>query len=230
MLGGDFYPDNRHVGLALFDLDNTLIGGDSDYLWGCFLAEQGIVDGAHYERENQRFYDQYRAGKLDIHEFLRFQLKPLAEHDMPTLRQWRSAYIEEKVRPILLPLAHSLLDEHRARGDIVVIITATNSFITRPIADLYGVEYLLATEPEIIDDRYTGNVRGVPCFQHGKVEKLGDWLEANNADLEDSWFYSDSHNDLPLLNQVARPVAVDPDDILHQHAVAHDWRIMSLRS
>jgi HAD superfamily hydrolase (TIGR01490 family) len=230
MLGGVFIRTEKPVGLALFDLDNTLIGGDSDYLWGCFLAEQGIVDGARYERENQRFYDQYKAGELDIHEFLRFQLRPLAEHDMPTLRQWRSAYIEEKVRPILLPLAHSLIGEHRDRGDTVVIITATNSFITRPIADLYGVEYLLATEPEIIDDRYTGNVDGVPCFQHGKVEKLNAWLGVNNTDLQDSWFYSDSHNDLPLLNRVARPVAVDPDDILQQHALEHDWRIMSLRN
>ena len=230
MLGDVFYPDGKPVGLALFDLDNTLIGGDSDYLWGCFLAEQGIVDGAFYERENQRFYDQYKAGELDIYEFLRFQLKPLAGHDMPTLRQWRADYVEEKVRPILLPLAHSLLDDHRAQGDIVVIITATNSFITRPIADLYGVEYLLATEPEIVDDRYTGNVDGIPCFQHGKVEKLDAWLGENSIGLEHSWFYSDSHNDLPLLKRVTCPVAVDPDDILRQHAVEHDWRIMSLRN
>ena len=230
MLGGVFLPDSEPVGLALFDLDNTLIGGDSDYLWGCFLAEHGIVDGAFYERENQRFYDQYKAGELDIHEFLRFQLKPLAEHDMPALRQWRAEYVEEKVRPILLPLAHSLLDRPREQGDTVVIITATNSFITRPIADLYGVEYLLATEPEVVDDRYTGNVDGIPCFQHGKVEKLDAWLGDNDAGLEDSWFYSDSHNDLPLLNRVTRPVAVDPDDILRQHAVEHDWQIMSLRN
>jgi HAD superfamily hydrolase (TIGR01490 family) len=217
------------LGLALFDLDNTLIGGDSDYLWGCFLAEHGIVDGAVYERENQRFYDQYKAGELDIHEFLRFQLKPLAEHDMATLRDWREAYIEEKIRPILLPQAQQLLDGHRDRGDTVLIITATNSFITRPIADLYGVEYLLATEPELVHERYTGKVDGIPCFQHGKVEKLDNWLGANDSDLADSWFYSDSHNDLPLLNRVTRPVAVDPDDILRQHAVEHDWRIMSLR-
>ena len=229
MLGGVFLPGNRPVSLALFDLDNTLIGGDSDYLWGCFLAEHGIVDGAVYERANQRFYDQYKAGVLDINEFLRFQLKPLAEHDMHTLEQWRSQYIDEKITPILLPKAQTLIDEHRSRGDTPVIITATNSFITRPIAGLYGVEYLLATEPEIINDRYTGNVAGAPCFQDGKVDNITTWLAAASETLADSWFYSDSHNDLPLLNRVTHPVAVDPDDILQQHASEHDWQVMSLR-
>jgi len=217
------------VGIALFDLDNTLIAGDSDYLWGCFLAEHGIVDGAEYAQANQRFYDQYKAGELDIHEFLRFQLQPLADHDMETLQQWRMAYIAEKIEPVLLPRARDLIEEHRRQGHTLAIITATNRFITGPIAALYGVDELLATEPEIIDNRYTGAIRDVPCFQEGKVRKLGDWLAANGYTLEDSWFYSDSHNDLPLLNEVTHPVAVDPDEILKHHAQTHGWRIISLR-
>jgi len=217
------------VGIALFDLDNTLIAGDSDYLWGCFLVEQGIVDGEIYERENQRFYDLYKRGELDIHEFLDFQLRPLAEHDMETLQRWRQQYIEEKITPILLPRAHALLDSHRQQDDTLVIITATNRFITGPIAALYGIDHLLATEPEISNARYTGKITGVPCFQEGKVARLQGWLIEHGETLEDSWFYSDSHNDLPLLREVTRPVAVDPDEILRHHADAHAWPVISLR-
>lgn len=217
------------MSLALFDLDNTLIGGDSDYLWGCFLAERGIVDGEYHERENQRFYDQYQAGVLDIHEFLRFQLRPLAEHDMATLYALRGEYIAEKIQPILLPGAQRLIEEHRQRGDTPVIITATNRFITGPIAELYGVEQLLATEPESVAGRFTGAVQGIPCFREGKLHKLENWLRASGRDLEGSWFYSDSHNDLPLLNAVSHPVAVDPDEILRRHAQTHGWQVISLR-
>jgi HAD superfamily hydrolase (TIGR01490 family) len=217
------------VGLALFDLDNTLIAGDSDYLWGCFLVEQGIVDGAHYERENRRFYDQYRVGELDIHEFLDFQLRPLAEHGLETLQQWRQQYIDEKISPILLPRAHELVERHRQQGDTLVVITATNRFITTPIVEMYEIPHLLATEPELQDNQYTGRVAGTPCFQDGKVERLDDWLADSQQSLNDSWFYSDSHNDLPLLNRVTHPVAVDPDEILEQHAREHDWPVISLR-
>ena len=217
------------MGLALFDLDNTLIAGDSDYLWGCFLVEQGIVDGAHYERENRRFYDQYRVGELDIYEFLDFQLRPLAEHGLDTLQQWRKQYVEEKISPILLPRAHELIDRHRQQGDTLVVITATNRFITTPIVALYDIPHLLATEPELQDEQYTGRVAGTPCFQDGKVERLDDWLADNQQSLDESWFYSDSHNDLPLLNRVTHPVAVDPDEILEQHAREHDWPVISLR-
>lgn len=220
---------SRPVGIALFDLDNTLIAGDSDYLWGCFLVEQGIVDGVAYERENRRFYDLYKRGELDIHEFLDFQLRPLAEHDMETLLAWRRQYIEEMITPLMLPGAHALLDRHRQQGDTLVIITATNRFITGPIARLYGVDHLLATEPEVRNDRYTGKITGLPCFQDGKVTWLQGWLAAHGETLADSWFYSDSHNDLPLLGKVSRPVAVDPDDILAQHAASHGWPIISLR-
>ncbi len=217
------------MALALFDLDNTLLDGDSDYLWGCFLAEHGIVDAEAYESENQRFYDQYLEGSLDIHEFLRFQLKPLATHKRVQLEAWREQYLVEKIDPILLPRARALLDKHRAQGNQLLIITATNRFITEPIAKRYGVDQLLATEPEIVAGEYTGAVNGTPCFQIGKVEQLHHWLEKENQTLEGSWFYSDSHNDLPLLEQVEHPVAVDPDDKLKSHARAMGWPITSLR-
>lgn len=217
------------MGIALFDLDNTLIAGDSDYLWGCFLVEQGIVDGECYERENRRFYDLYKAGRLDIHEFLRFVLQPLAAHDMTQLVLWREQYIEQKIEPILLPKARALIERHRDAGDTLLIITATNSFITTPIAALYGIDHLLASQPELIDDRFTGRITGIPCYRHGKVEVLQQWLDAHRATLDDSTFYSDSHNDLPLLNAVTRPTAVDPDEILANHARQQDWPVISLR-
>ena len=217
------------MGIALFDLDNTLIAGDSDYLWGCFLAENGIVDGAAHERQNRHFYDQYMAGELNIYEFLNFQLRPLAAHDMPTLQHLRERYITEKILPILLPKAQQLIDKHRQQGHLPVMITATNRFITSPIARLFGIDHLLATEPEISNDRYTGKVTGTPCFQEGKVENLAGWLKEHAETLTDSWFYSDSHNDLPLLNRVTHPVAVDPDEILRRHALEQGWNIVSLR-
>ena len=217
------------MGIALFDLDNTLIAGDSDFLWGCFLVEQGIVDAALYERANQRFYDQYRVGELDIHEFLDFQLRPLSEHNIDTLQQWRNQYVEEKISPILLPRAQALIDRHRQQGDTLVVITATNRFITGPIVELYDIPHLLATEPEMLNDQYTGKVAGTPCFQDGKVERLSGWLAENQQSLRNSWFYSDSHNDLPLLSKVTHPVAVDPDEILERHAGDNDWPIISLR-
>jgi HAD superfamily hydrolase (TIGR01490 family) len=217
------------MALALFDLDNTLLDGDSDYLWGRFLVEHGIVDGEFYESENQRFYDQYLDGSLDIHEFLRFQLKPLASHSRAQLEHWRDKYLAEMIDPILLSKARDLLEEHRARGDELLIITATNRFITEPIALRYGIAELLATEPEIINGEYTGGVSGTPCFQAGKVERLNAWLKQNQRDLRGSWFYSDSHNDLPLLERVDHPVAVDPDSKLKAHADQRGWPIISLR-
>lgn len=217
------------MSLTLFDLDNTLLEGDSDYLWGRFLIEQGIVDGERYERENQRFYDEYRNGTLDIHQFLAFMLQPLAEHPLEQLLIWRERFLAEKIEPILLPKAVALLERHRAGGDTLLIITATNRFITAPIAERLGVANLLATEAEFVDGRYTGRSLGTPCFQQGKVERLNAWLAETGHDLADSWFYSDSHNDLPLLGQVTHPVAVDPDPILHEQAQARGWPIISLR-
>ena len=217
------------MALALFDLDNTLLDGDSDYLWGCFLVEQGKVDREYYETENQRFYDQYLRGSLDIYEFLRFQLKPLATHKRSQLERWREKFLTEKIDPILLAKARDLVEQHRTRGDDLLIITATNRFITEPIARRYGVSHLLATEPEIVDGEYTGQITGTPCFQAGKVERLQAWLEQHHQDLAGSWFYSDSHNDLPLLELVDHPVAVDPDATLKSHANRLGWPIISLR-
>lgn len=217
------------MSLAIFDLDNTLLGGDSDYLWGRFLVEQGHVDGDYYERENQRFYDEYKAGTLDIFEFLRFSLKPLAEHDMATLQQWHRQFMEQKIAPIMLPKAIALLQKHRDAGDYLLIITATNHFVTAPIAETLGVDHILATEPEVAAGRYNGEVAGTPCFQQGKVTRLNEWLAQSGQNLADSWFYSDSHNDLPLLEMVSHPVAVDADETLAAHAEAKGWPHISLR-
>ncbi len=217
------------MSLALFDLDNTLLSNDSDYLWGQFLVEQGLVDGEFYERENQRFYDAYRAGTLNIHAFLAFMLKPLTEHPLPELLAWRAQFMREKIEPIILPKALALLDRHRTANDTLLIITATNRFITEPIAARLGIANLLATEIELIDGRYTGRALGTPCFHQGKVERLQQWLAETGYDLHKSWFYTDSRNDLPLLNLVAHPVAVDPDQTLAEHAAAHGWPIISLR-
>ncbi len=217
------------MALALFDLDNTLLGGDSDYLWGQFLVEHGIVDGELYASENQRFYDQYLQGCLDIHEFLRFQLQPLANHSRRQLEAWRTDYLQEKITPILLGKAQELIESHRSKGDETVIITATNRFITEPIAACFGIHNLLATEPELKHGEYTGGVSGLPCFQHGKVERLRTWLQQSGHHLDDSYFYSDSHNDLPLLELVDHPVAVDPDDKLTAIATERGWSVISLR-
>jgi len=217
------------MSLSIFDLDNTLLNGDSDYLWGQFLAEQGIVDGPSYERKNQEFYDQYKQGSLDIYEFLAFSLKPLSEHPLEKLLALRERFMHDKILPIMLDKAKQLVDEHRSRGNTLMIITATNRFVTQPIADALGIPHLLATDPEMINDQYTGKVAGIPCFQEGKVSRLQHWLTKNTADLTDSWFFSDSHNDIPLLDIVTHPVAVDPDPALQDYAHAKHWDIISLR-
>ena len=217
------------MALAIFDLDNTLLAGDSDYLWGRYLAENHIVDPEHYHETNLAFYRDYQAGRLDIGAFLRFVFQPLADNSMEDLLRWRADYLQQKIKPIILNKGIELIEHHRAQGDIPLIITATNSFITSPIAQLLGIEHLIATEPAFVDGRYTGEVAGVPSFQHGKVTRLNDWLEQYGYDLRGSFFYSDSHNDLPLLEQVDTAVAVDPDDILKSVAKQRGWKILSLR-
>lgn len=217
------------MALAIFDLDNTLLNGDSDYLWGRFLAEQGRVDGEAYERENHRFYEEYKSGQLDIREFLAFSLRPLSEIPLPELTELHRRFMAQEIRPRITAAARALLDKHRARDDFLLIITATNRFITEPIAKELGVDELLATDPEQIDGRYTGQVSGIPCFREGKVQRLEQWLKQSGQNLADSWFYSDSHNDLPLLERVPHPVAVDPDETLADHASARGWPILSLR-
>ena len=218
------------MSLAIFDLDNTLIADDSDYLWGQFLVDQGIVDKSHYESANAKFYDDYKQGTLDIVEFLRFSLQPLADNNPEQLYQWRAQFIEEAIKPLMLKSAQQLIDKHKSRGDTLLVITATNRFVTEPIVKLYGIENLLATTPEFIDGRYTGGFNGIPCFREGKVKLLEAWLKNSTETMQDSWFYSDSHNDLPLLKLVDNPVAVDPDEKLTEFANAANWPIISLRN
>jgi len=217
------------MSLAIFDLDNTLIADDSDYLWGQFLVDQGIVDKQQYEEANAKFYEDYKLGTLDITEFLHFSLAPLANNTPEQLYQWREQFVEEIIKPILLKPAIRLINKHRYKGDTVMVITATNRFVTEPIVKLYGIDNLLATTPEFINGQYTGNFEGIPCFQEGKVKLLEEWLENSTETLENSWFYSDSHNDLPLLKLVGNPVAVDPDEKLRIYAEQQGWSIMSLR-
>jgi HAD superfamily hydrolase (TIGR01490 family) len=217
------------VKLALFDLDNTLLAGDSDFEWAQFLIDQGVLDREVYEARNQEFYDQYKAGTLDIYEFLDFQLKPLSRHPRTVLEAWHREYMQLRILPMVRDSARDLVERHR--GDLRAVITATNSFVTAPIAREFGIEHLIATEPEQQDGEFTGQVTDVPCFREGKVERLERWLESQGRALESfeqSWFYSDSHNDLPLLARVTHPVAVDPDDTLRVHAQAHGWPVISL--
>jgi HAD superfamily hydrolase (TIGR01490 family) len=214
--------------LAIFDLDNTLLAGDSDYLWGRFLVEKGLVDSENYERENERFYQQYKAGQLDIHEFLRFSLAPLRQHPPQVLNRLRDEFIETRISPLVTNTARQLVEKHREAGDTLLIITATNAFVTHPIATLFGIENLIATEPETLDGHFTGDVEGEPSFREGKVTRLQQWLEKNAATLQGSWFYSDSHNDLPLLERVDNPVAVNPDETLAEVAKSRQWPILQL--
>jgi HAD superfamily hydrolase (TIGR01490 family) len=217
------------MNLALFDLDNTLLAGDSDFEWAQFLIEQGVLDREVYEAQNQLFYDQYKAGTLDIHEFLDFQLMPLSRHPRMVLDQWHAQYMIQKIYPMLRASARALVKKHM--WDTRVVITATNSFVTAPIARLFDVEHLIATEPEHVDGEFTGGVSGIPCFKEGKPARLQAWLAARGETLASynrSWFYSDSHNDLPLLELVTDPVAVDPDDTLRAHAQARGWPILTL--
>ncbi|MGB1741943.1 MAG: HAD family hydrolase [Cycloclasticus sp.] len=217
------------MSLTIFDLDNTLISDDSDHLWGEFLVEKKLVDGDHYAKANTQFYNDYCRGKLDINEYLQFALAFLAEHPTDKLYQWRDQFIEEKIHPLVLPAAQGLVEKHRDKGDTLMVITATNRFVTEPIVELFGIDTMLATEPEFINDRYTGQYIGMPCYQEGKVSRLTDWLAQHQLDLSNSTFYSDSHNDIPLLKTVTNPIAVDPDETLKQYANKHHWPIITLR-
>ena len=222
----------RMMELALFDLDNTLLAGDSDYEWAQFLIERGVLDRAAYEARNDEFFRQYQAGTLDILEFLDFQLAPLARHPRDALDAWHVEFMAAKIRPMIAPRARALVDQHMRSGALCAIVTATNSFVTAPIARELGIEHLIATEPEERDGAFTGKVAGIPCFREGKVVRLEQWLAGMGLSLEGfsaSWFYTDSHNDLPLLERVTRPVPVDPDDTLRRMAESRGWRSVSLR-
>ena len=218
--------------LTLFDLDNTLLDGDSDYEWAQFLIEQGVLERASYEQRNQQFFDQYKAGTLDIYAFLDFQLAPLAQFPRTQLDAWHALFMAQKILPKITPAARKLVQDGVGDSSYCAIVTATNSFVTAPIAREFGVAHLVATEPEQIAGRYTGRVSGTPCFREGKVARVNEWLAALGkrwSDFSETRFYSDSHNDLPLLQLVSRPVAVNPDHKLRQAALADGWDIIALR-
>ena len=217
------------VNLTLFDLDNTLLSGDSDFEWAQFLIEKGVLDREVYEARNNEFYERYKDGTLDIHAFLDFQLKPLARHPRRVLDEWHREFMRVKILPIVRARGRELVNSHRA--DLCAIVTATNSFVTAPIAREFGIDHLIATEPAHVDGEFTGEVTGAPCFRDGKVTQLEHWLAGRGrtlASFAQSRFYSDSLNDLPLLARVTHPVAVDPDDTLRAHAAKHGWQILSL--
>ncbi|MCO5108059.1 MAG: HAD-IB family hydrolase [Burkholderiaceae bacterium] len=217
--------------LALFDLDLTLLPIDSDYEWARFLIRLGVVDGAEYERRNDLFFEQYHAGTLDIHEFLAFQLAPLAAHPLGQLQAWHRQFMDEVIGPAIRPAARALVDRHRERGDLCAIVTATNEFVTAPIARAFGVEHLIATGIELRDDRYTGRPRGTPSFREGKVRRTDEWLASlgrNWAGFARSYFYSDSVNDVPLLERVTDPVATNPDPRLTALAGERGWPVIRL--
>jgi HAD superfamily hydrolase (TIGR01490 family) len=220
------------LNLALFDLDNTLLAGDSDYNWSLFLIRQGLLDAKTHHDRNEQFYQDYKNGSLDIIEFLKFQLVPLSQHKKKFLDELHLKYMEEVIRPMMTVKAQELVDQHKAAGDLCVVITATNSFVTKPIATAYGIENLIGSDPEMKDGEYTGGVSGTPSFQEGKVTRIKEWLANQGKSLDDfekSYFYSDSHNDLALMKIVSDPVAVNADDILSTYAKEQGWPHISLR-
>ncbi|CAM8297112.1 HAD family hydrolase [Candidatus Methylopumilus planktonicus] len=220
------------MNLALFDLDNTILAGDSDYNWSRFLIQEGYLDGAIHAEKNEKFYADYKAGILDIYAFVEFQFKPLARNPRTVLNQLLKKYVEEVIKPMITEKARALVKKHQDEGDLIIVITATNSFITKPIAELFGIENLIGTDPEEKEGEFTGKVSGLPSFKEGKVTRLEAWLKGKNlslASFEKSYFYSDSHNDLPLMQKVTHPVAVDSDDVLSEYAKSKGWPQISLR-
>ncbi len=220
------------MNLALFDLDNTILAGDSDYNWSRFLIQEGYLDGAIHAEKNEKFYADYKAGTLDIYAFVEFQFKPLARNPRTVLNQLLKKYVEEVIKPMITEKARALVKRHQDEGDLIIVITATNSFITKPIAELFGIENLIGTDPEEKEGEFTGKVSGLPSFKEGKVTRLEAWLKGKNlslASFENSYFYSDSHNDLPLMQKVTHPVAVDSDDVLSEYAQSKGWPQISLR-
>lgn len=217
------------MGLAIFDLDNTLLAGDSDHAWGEFLCDRGYVDAVEYRARNDQFYADYVSGQLDVLAYQNFCQEILGRTELTTLQAWHKEFMQDYIEPMILPKGEALIAEHRAAGDFIMMITATNSFITGPIAKRLGMDHLIATECGMQDGRYTGQLVGVPSFQAGKITRLNSWLADNQANLLDSHFYSDSHNDLPLLEKVTRAVAVDPDERLRAIALERGWDVLSLR-
>ena len=220
---------NSASSLAIFDLDNTLLAGDSDHAWGEFLCANGHVDAQQHQQLNDQFYQAYCDGDLDIDAYLKFALSAIAGKTPAELSQLHADFMQQFIQPMRLKKADALLQQHRKKGDFLLIITATNDFITAPIAQALGVDDLIASQAEIINGVYTGKPTGIPSFQDGKVARLKQWLSDRDFSLEAAYFYSDSHNDLPLLSAVGHPIAVDADETLQQHAVQMDWPSISLR-
>ncbi len=217
------------MSLAIFDLDNTLLRGDSDHAWGEFLVAQGLVDAEQYRKMNDYFYRQYQLGSLDVVAYQTFVLAEIKDRHLDEVYGWRTQFMAEVIEAMILPKAEALVAQHREAGDQLLIITATNDFITAPIAKRFGIDALIATQAELANERYTGNLVGTPSYQDGKIVRLEAWLKDQAIDMKGAWFYSDSHNDLPLLKQVDNPVAVDPDDILRDFAKLQNWDMISLR-
>ena len=220
--------------LALFDLDNTLLAGDSDHAWGEFLIERGLVDADSHRAANDAYYQNYLAGELDIHDYVNFTVAPVMSYTEEERNQLHDAFMQKAIRPMILPKSRALIESRQVRGDTCIIITATNDFITAPIAKELGVDILIATQLETIEGKLTGKIQGEPCYHEGKVKKLAVWMQqeacrGHHFDLSSAVFYTDSINDLPLLEQVSEPVAVDPDDSLKREAQARQWKVISLR-
>lgn len=217
------------MALAIFDLDNTLIAGDSDHSWGEFLVSKGKVDSDHYQTMNDRFYADYKTGQLDIFAYLEFSLEPLTRMSQAEHQHLQQQFMQDVIAPMMLSKAKDLVEKHRQSDDRLLVITATSLFIAQPICHALGIKDIIATEPEIVDGAFTGKVVGTPSFSEGKVERLQQWLRDNNETDDGSYFYSDSINDLPLLMQVAHPIAVNPDAKLREQALKRGWEIISLR-
>lgn len=216
------------MALVIFDLDHTLLTGDSDHAWGEFMVDQGLVDPVHYKQQNDLFYQHYQAGTLDINEYLAFTLNTLTQHPLETMLNIRERFLQERIAPLISQKSRDLIAKHKQQADTLLIITATNGFVTYPIADMLGIEHIIAPHPEMLDGKYTGRIEGVPSFHEGKVTRLMEWLEQHDQTLEGSWFYSDSRNDLPLLEIVDHPIAVNPDPYLLNIAQEKNWPIINL--
>ena len=217
--------------LALFDLDHTLLSGDSDHAWGCYLVEHQLVDPKKFHELNEQFFQEYLDGTMDINAFCRFAFEPLTRYNMEALHAHRATYIKSHILQLIDDRAKALVKQHQDNGDTCVIITATNDFITRPIADLFNINHLIATQAEVIDNEFTGHLKGTPCFQEGKLVRLKEWLEHQSlkvSDFDHIYGYSDSYNDLPLLEFATHPTAVNPDPRLQAHAKHQGWPILQI--
>lgn len=221
--------------LALFDLDHTLLKVDSGYEWGRYMARLGIVDSERFARQMDQFHAEYKAGTLDVPRYLSATMAPLAGHTREQLADWHAGFMREVILPAVAQDSLALVRRHKDSGDLCCMVTATNDFVTTPIAALFGVDMLIACQVETVDGRpdspYTGRPTGTPSFREGKITRTESWLASLGktwSDFGHSYFYSDSHNDIPLLEKVSHPVATNPDARLRAHAQEKGWDIIDL--